>query len=59
MAAISESKLTPKSESLHISPTGLLDQETVGVAIGVSLPLCLRLTSPFPIYYSPESKSSL
>ena len=56
MAAISESKLTPKSESLHISPTGLLDQETVGVAIGVSLPLCVRLTAPFR-FITPRNQS--
>ena len=37
MAAIFDLSLTPMSESVHTSPTELLDPETVDVAFGISL----------------------
>ena len=37
MVAIFDLPLTPVSDSVHTSPIELLDPETVGVAIGMSL----------------------
>ena len=38
MVAIFDSPVTPTSESLHSSLTVLMDADSVGVAIGFSLP---------------------
>ena len=37
MAAIFDLPVTPTSESIFNSPTGLLDPENVGVAVGISM----------------------
>ena len=37
MAAMFDIPVTPTSESIHTSPTALLDPENVGVPVGISL----------------------
>ena len=42
MAAIFDLPLTPLSDSVHTSPSELLDPKNVGVAIGISLISCIE-----------------
>ena len=42
MAAMFDLIVTLTSESIHISPTVLLDPETVGVAVGMLLLSCIE-----------------
>ena len=42
MAAIFNLPLTPLLNSVHTSPTELLDPENVGVAVGISLLSCIQ-----------------
>ena len=57
MAAMFNLLVTPKTESIHTSPTMLLDPENVGVAIGIQLPTTIQdLKSElqvFPVTRSP------